>query len=378
MKPIFNWASEYEMGTMDQAVNLARLPFAHHHIALMPDTHPGYGMPIGGVVATVGTIIPNAVGVDIGCGMRAWDTGCPVGYFERIMHKVMSDIAANIPVGFQHQKVAQNMRLFWENISDNVDLCPIWDREFEKAKHQLGTLGGGNHFIEAQTCVETGTVWFMIHSGSRNVGKQVCDHHNKVAVALNEKYHSRVEKKWELAFLAQGTKEYNEYWGDMECAVAFAKANRAHMENAIVDILHRYEVEQDIGNTIDIPHNYARMEHWYGKNVVVHRKGAVRANGTVIIPGSMGTWSHIGQGKNEEKSFGSCSHGSGRRMGRRAAATDPDVRATLDNMSTILFAKGDNYDEAPGAYKDISTVMANQSDLVEPTHTLWPLATIKG
>lgn len=377
MKPIFNWASKVETGALDQAMNLARLPFAYHHIALMPDTHPGYGMPIGGVVATVGTIIPNAVGVDIGCGMRAWDTHFPVDYFTPIMREVFHDIYARVPVGFTHHKMKQDMKLFWEQLEGNVDDCPIWEREYEKARYQLGTLGGGNHFIEAQACEETGTVWFMIHSGSRNVGKQVCDHHNKVAVTLNERYHSKVEKKWELAFLVKDTQEWKEYWGDMTCALHFAKANRAHMENAIRDVLYSYEIPEG-GVTFDVHHNYANWEHWYGQNVVVHRKGAVKARGTVIIPGSMGTSSYIGEGLDKPESFGSCSHGAGRRMGRKAAAKDEVIRKTLDDMNTALFSKGDSYDEAPGAYKDIKDVMEDQKDLVSIVRTLRPLAVIKG
>lgn len=380
MKPVFNWAKDIEPTAMDQAMNLARLPFAHHHIALMPDAHQGYGMPIGGVVATTNTIIPNAVGVDIGCGMRAWDTGFPVDYFTPIMRKVFHDIYAKIPVGFNHHKMKQDMALFWEQVWDNnIDDCPIWEREYEKARYQLGTLGGGNHFIEAQACDVTGTVWFMIHSGSRNVGKQVCDHYNRLAVDLNDKYHSKVEKKWELAFLVHGTEEYVNYWGDMSCALHFAKANRAHMQNAVIEVLAGYEIpEGPWSGTIDVHHNYANVEYWYGKNVIVHRNGAVKARGTVIVPGSMGTASYIGEGLDNEESFGSCSHGAGRRMGRKAAAKDEVIRNTLDDMDTALFAKGDSYDEAPGAYKDIQNVMEQQQDLVYITHTLRPLAVIKG
>lgn len=375
--PIKTWTDILDDGTDEQAGHLAQLPFAFHHIALMPDTHVGYGMPIGGVLATIGTIVPYAVGVDIGCGMRAWDTQFPVDYFQPIMDKVMRQILRDIPVGMRHHKTRQSMQLYWEKEPQGILNAPVFEREFDKAHYQLGTLGSGNHFIEAQACEETGTIWFMIHSGSRNVGKQVCDYHHKVAVTLNGKYHSKVPKAWNLAFLPLDSQEGQDYVNDMQASLAFAKANRAHMEKKIRDILYQFEIP-DGGVAVDIHHNYAAMEHWHGKNVMVHRKGAVRAKGTVLIPGNMGTLSYVAEGLDNPESFGSCSHGAGRIMSRTEARHNETIRATLDSMETKLYAHGDVYDEAPGAYKDIRNVMVEQSDLVCTTHILKPLAVVKG
>jgi len=382
--PVYSWCEDLDENAAAQVVNLTRLPFVHHHVAVMPDAHFGYGMPIGGVLPARGVVIPNAVGVDIGCGMRAWNTNLHVDEFRSHGEAIMALIKERIPVGFAHRKERVDATLIeaieeqaYEAAGQPRELPPIWDQERERAHRQLGTLGGGNHFIEAQVD-EHDCLWFMIHSGSRNVGKQIADHYNKKAQGLNRRWFSTVPRAQELAFLPLGEQLAFDYLDDMDYALAFARGNRLYMEEVIREVLSMFA--EDIGDEPwDIHHNYATIEHHYGQNVMLHRKGAVKAKGPgIIIPGSMGTKSYICEGLDSPCSFGSASHGAGRRMGRRAAAKDPEVRSTLENMTTMLLSDSGSWDEAPGAYKDIDDVMAHQADLVTITDTLTPLAVIKG
>lgn len=375
--PIKLWLDDIEDGAMEQVKHLANLPFAFKHIAIMPDSHQGYGMPIGGVMATENVIIPNAVGVDIGCGMCAVKTSLielPLDSLKRIMGKIRT----TIPVGFEHQKEKQNVELMPELKGE----YEIVSQEYESALKQLGTLGGGNHFIEIQKGSD-GFVWIMIHSGSRNFGLKNANHYNKIAVEMAEKYFSAVPKEWELAFLPIDSKEGQMYINEMQYCVDFALANRQlMMEN--IKIIFATETETSFDSMINIAHNYARMENHFGHNVMIHRKGATLATeDTVgIIPGSQGTHSYIVKGKGNRDSFQSCSHGAGRKMGRKEAERTlnlEDEKAKLDSLGILhaIRGKGD-LDEAPGAYKDIDTVMKNQEDLVEIITELTPLGVIKG
>jgi tRNA-splicing ligase RtcB len=248
----------------------------------------------------------------------------------------------------------------------------------------LGTLGGGNHFIEIQSD-EAGQIWVMIHSGSRNLGFKVAKHYNKVAVDLNTKWHSSIPKEWELAFLPFDTDEARKYLVEMGYCVQFALANRQLMLDRVLDCLSDV-FDQAIGNhkRINIAHNYARMENHFGKDVMVHRKGATSAklDEIGIIPGSQGSASFIVRGLGNRDSFASCSHGAGRKMGRKQACRELDLELeqnALEGQGIIHSVRGtQDLDEAPGAYKDIDKVMANQSDLVEITTKLRPLAVVKG
>jgi tRNA-splicing ligase RtcB len=385
MKPLFSWAPEYDEKAYDQALHLVQLPFTFHHVSIMPDTHVGYGMPIGGVLATQGAVIPNAVGVDIGCGMRAWSTNITVDEFLPRRHEIMAQIQRDIPTGFNHHKDAQEMSVLWTHEAWNEPHLEVVDREYEKAKHSLGTLGGGNHFIEAQHTAE-GMVWFMIHSGSRNLGKQVADHYNKLAVKMNERWHTKVNPKWELAFLPLDSYEGQNYMAEMNACLAYAYENRGHMLAKIQEVLYNADLIPFPGldKGIDIHHNYAAMEHWYGQNVLVHRKGAVKARGNgVIIPGSMGTESYICVGEDNPESFGSASHGAGRVWGRKEAKRNLTAQEVIEDMKgrdIELFKANpkDVAEEAWQAYKDIQVVMEHQKDLVTPITTLYPLAVVKG
>ena len=382
-RPVKIWTNDVEESAMRQIENLTTLPFLHHHLAIMPDVHAGMGMPIGGVLACDGAVIPNAVGVDIGCGMCAVKTNWKMEDLPPhvIRKEIMKGIRARIPLGMDHHKEAQDAKYLPQG--HNIDKMEIVKRRQTSILHEVGTLGGGNHFIELQKD-EEGNLWIMIHSGSRNLGKQVGDYYNKIAVSLNEKWHSVVSPEIRLPFLPHGTREFGAYWNDMKYCIDFALCNRRLMmeriQEVIADSLKGIEFEP----MINIAHNYAAFEHHFGKDVIVHRKGATLAREGVIgiIPGSQGTASYIVKGLGNPDSFCSCSHGAGRVLSRKAAIHTLDMKAEVKNLE----AKGiihaircqDDMQEASGAYKDIDTVIANESDLVKVKTKLLPIAVIKG
>lgn len=382
-RPVKIWTNDVEESAMRQIENLAALPFLHHHLAIMPDVHAGMGMPIGGVLACDGAVIPNAVGVDIGCGMCAVKTNWRTDDFPAsvLRKEIMKGIRERIPLGKEHHKEAQAETYLPQGY--DIDKLEIVKRRQNSIRHEVGTLGGGNHFIELQKDKE-GFLWIMIHSGSRNLGKQVGDYYNKIAASLNEKWHSEVPADFHLPFLPLGTREFGAYWNEMRYCIDFALCNRKLMmeriQEVMVDSLQGIEFEP----MINIAHNYAAFEHHFGKDVIVHRKGATLASKGVtgIIPGSQGTASYIVEGLGNPESFCSCSHGAGRVLSRKAAIRTLDMKAEVANLE----AKGiihaircqDDMQEASGAYKDIETVIANESDLVKVTTKLFPIAVIKG
>ena len=375
--PIKLWLDDIEEGALDQTRNLANLPFAFKHIAIMPDSHQGYGMPIGGVLATKGVVIPNAVGVDIGCGMCALKVNINEITTEDLI-KIRNLIKERIPVGMgKWHKEKQDI----EFMPPLEDVTGIAMEQWDKALYQIGTLGSGNHFIEIQKGSD-GHIWIMIHSGSRNIGYKVAQHYNKMAVDLNERWYSSVPKKQELAYLPIHSDEAKKYMSEMQYCVDFAFANRKLMmlrvQQSFFDILGSLISDK----MINIAHNYAAWENHFGTNVIVHRKGATRAyEGEIgIIPGSQGTSSYIVEGLGNEQSFKSCSHGAGRNMGRKAARKNLDLIYERARMQGVIhdMESEDKLDEAPGAYKDINIVMNNQKDLVKILVELKPLAVVKG
>lgn len=390
--PAFIWSGEgtIEEGALQQIKNASSLPFAFHHTALMPDGHNGYGAPIGGILATEGIIVPFFVGVDIGCGMCAVKTSLTEIDTETLK-KIMGEIRKTIPVGFNHQKEIQDKSLLPERDWDFMgEEAPIINNQYTSALRQIGTLGDGNHFIEIQKGSD-GHIWVMIHSGSRNLGKQVADHYNKIAIELNKKWYSAVPEEWELAFLPVDSEEGQTYIREMQYCVDFALANRELMMNKIMEILGNMNLiskkEAIISyrlEIINIAHNYAKKEKHFGHEVWVHRKGATFASSDTIgiIPGSQGTKSYIVKGKGNIHSFQSCSHGAGRKMGRKEAERTLNLeeeQKKLDDQGILHEVRGmKDLDEATGAYKDITTVMDNQKDLVEVLVELTPLAVIKG
>jgi len=400
-KPIKLWLDDMEDGALEQAKNLANLPFAYKWVSIMPDSHQGYGMPIGGVLATENVIIPNAVGVDIGCGMCAVKTSL-TEIDKETLKKIMGEIRKVVPVGFNRHKEKQDESLMPSGIDgmeSHGKSCYIENdfyiinKEWNNALYSLGTLGGGNHFIEIQKG-DDGHIWIMIHSGSRNLGKQVADYYNKVAKDLNKKWCSSVDEKQDLAFLPVDSEEGKAYIREMNYCVDYALANRKLMmervQNCFADAFDGQTEEGErvagIGfdEIINIAHNYARLENHYGKNVWVHRKGATSAReGEIgIIPGSQGTKSYIVKGKGNKESFESCSHGAGRTLGRRQAQRDLNLDEEikkLNDMGVLHSIKSiKDLDEAPSAYKDIDEVMENQKDLVDVVVELTPLGVVKG
>jgi len=375
--PIKSWVETIDPKALVQFKNLANLPFAFKHIAAMPDLQVGYGMPIGGVMATKGAVVPNAVGVDIGCGMCAVPTSRK-NIPDRELREIMSQIRQRVPVGYKHNK--ESNESFMPPLFGNL---PIVEREYESACHQLGSLGSGNHFIEIQKGSD-GYIWFMIHSGSRNIGLQVANHYNKIAVKLNKRWHSAVPKEWELAFLPLEIDEAQNYLNEMFYCIEFALANRRVMMKRMIESAIEIIGLFDMGDTINIAHNYAALEHHYGTNVLVHRKGATKAtiDTTGIIPGSQGSASYIVKGKSNKESFSSCSHGAGRKLGRKDAVRKLNLQEEkdkLDKLGVIHSVRGKkDLEEAMGAYKDIEEVMKNQEDLVDIQVKLTPLAVIKG
>ena len=382
--PIKLWLDDMEEGALQQARNLANLPFAFHHIAIMPDAHYGFGMPIGAILATDDVIIPNAVGVDIGCGMCAVKTSLH-SIDRQDLKNVMKSIRGLIPLGFKRHKKAQPVALLPDpdEFRDGQNL-PIVEKEFKNARAQVGTLGGGNHFIEIQKSAE-GSIWFMVHSGSRNLGYQVAGFYNKLAISLNKKWKSPVPPAWQLAYLPIDSDDGQAYIREMRYCVAFAEANRSLMCRQIMKALvENLPGEVRFETPINIAHNYADAELHFGKMVFVHRKGATRAESgeAGIIPGSQGASSYIVEGKGNPESFRSCSHGAGRKMGRKQAQRELDLEREmrlLEKKNILHAVRGKrDLEEAAGAYKDIGKVIEHQSDLVEITEILEPLAVIKG
>ena len=382
-RPVKIWTDNVEESAMRQIENLTTLPFLFHHPAIMPDVHAGMGMPIGGVLACNDAVIPNAVGVDIGCGMCAVKTSWKLENItpEVLRKKIMRGIRKRIPLGMDHHKEPQDEAYL--PTGHDIDKTVIVKQRHISITKEVGTLGGGNHFIELQKD-EEGTLWIMIHSGSRNLGARVGEHYNKIARDLNEKWHSVVKPELRLSFLPRGTKEFEMYWNEMRFCIDFAFCNRRLMmqriEEVIADALPGIEFEP----MINIAHNYAAFEHHYGEDVIVHRKGATLAREGIvgIIPGSQGTASYIVEGLGNPESFYSCSHGAGRVMSRTAAIKTLDMAAEVAQLE----AKGivhaircqDDMQEASGAYKDIETVIKNELDLVKIKTRLLPIAVIKG
>ncbi|MBO8137667.1 MAG: RtcB family protein [Desulfotomaculum sp.] len=383
--PIKVWLKnidQLEETCLQQAVNLAKLPFLHKWVALMPDTHAGYGMPIGGVIATKGVIIPNAVGVDIGCGMAFIETNI---HKSEVTNKELSFLVSrlmkNIPTGFKHHK--------------NKKPCSVLDKfqaggprellaEINRGYYQVGTLGGGNHFIEIQED-EGGMICVMLHSGSRNFGLKIANYFNNLAGELNKKWKSDFTVKSNLSYLPTDSRDGKSYIQWMNLALDFARENRVQMLNIVKHELVNIFPNIKFKNEVNSHHNYASLEYHYGKEVWVHRKGAIRVReGELgIVPGAMGTYSYIVRGRGNKESFYSCSHGAGRKMSRKKAKEMYPAEKTINDLKErgIILGKNkksDVSDECRWAYKDIDFVIGQELDLIEPLKKLKTLAVIKG
>ena len=389
---------ELEASCREQALHLANLPFLAGPVCLMPDTHAGMGMPIGGVIASEDVIIPNAVGVDIGCGMAYIETGIRADDLRQIMtgsgnlvQAIIGDIMRNVPVGFAHHKQPMSSYVL-DRALDEMDKYEKDGEllgQLDAGYFQIGTLGGGNHFIELQEDDE-GFLSVMIHSGSRHFGKSVCDYFHQKARALNQRWYSQVPDSYRLAFLPVDSPEGQQYLNWMQLSMDFAAENREKMMLAVKAILEKWigkytEFSLNFSNDINCHHNYAALENHKGKDLWVHRKGAVEAkNGQMaVIPGAMGSYSYMVMGLGNEDSFCSSSHGAGRRYSRKGAMeafTCEEVILDLERRGVVLGKKGkaDVAEESRFAYKDIEIVMENQKDLVIPVKRLKTIGVVKG
>jgi len=400
-KPIKIWLEnkgQMEDSCLEQAYHLSNLPFIHKWVCLMPDTHTGKGMPIGGVIATEHVIIPNAVGVDIGCGMNFVSTDIRLEDIRPVMtgngslvQTMISDIMRNIPVGYNSHKERQPSAVLDQALEQaelyqkNEELFPL----LEDAYYQVGTLGGGNHFIELQED-QNGYLGIMIHSGSRHFGKRICDDYHEKARRLNTMWYSQVPDEYRLAFLPVESEEGQEYITWMKLALKYAFENRERMMEkvkAVVETKVRKYLGRQVHFTeeINCHHNYASLENHYGKNVWVHRKGAtrVREGELAVIPGAMGSYSYVVKGKGNPESFYSSSHGAGRAYSRKGAMelfTCEQVIVDLKSQGVVLgkTRKSDVAEECRFAYKDIRSVMKSQEDLVESVMELKTVGVVKG
>lgn len=386
---------QLEDAARQQLDNMAQMPFIHKHIAIMPDVHWGMGATIGSVVATHGAIIPAAVGVDIGCGMVAQRTTLTASDLPDSLHALRTELERVIPHGRTNNGMAGD-RGAWANTPDDqqrayaamlpclqpiLDKYPAINAAAQRAGQHLGTLGGGNHFVEI--CLdEADRVWIMLHSGSRGVGNKIGSHFIELAKKDMERWFINLPDK-DLAYIPEGSTLFGDYLQAVHWAQDFAKANREFMMAAALGALSRAVPKAftcDCG-AVNCHHNYVSHENHFGQNVLVTRKGAVRAReGDLgIIPGSMGTKSFIVRGKGNPDSFCSCSHGAGRTMSRAEAKrrfTLADHAAATEGVECRKDIEV--IDETPAAYKDIDAVMAAQADLVSIEHTLRQVVCVKG
>lgn len=374
---VLNWASDLDPNALDQAQRAAAMPFVDGPIALMPDAHVGMGATIGSVIPTRGAIIPSAVGVDIGCGMIAVECPFASDLLPDNLDQLHGAISDVVPagVGRGHDTPAQGKILLDERTEG---LTP---KQRSTAAKQLGSLGSGNHFVEV--CLdERDRVWVVLHSGSRGIGNQLARQHIDGAKGLMEQYFISLGDA-DLAYLVEGTAEFNAYIRHMMWAQDYALANREVMMDAVlVQVAGAIGHHFDESRRINCHHNFTKMEHHRGRNMWITRKGAIRARegDAGVIPGSMGTRSYIVSGKGNEASYTSCSHGAGRRMSRSKARRELDVDGLTEAMAGKAWngnAK-DLIDEDPRAYKDIDQVMADQEDLVTVEHTLSQILNYKG
>ena len=401
--PIKIWTTDIDQNAVDQLRKLGTLPFIYKHIAVMPDVHAGKGSTIGSVIATKGAITPATVGVDLGCGMSAYKIpGLNPGDLDRKTSRLRKIIEKRIPLGLSRHKHQRG----WDFLSEEETAFLVNGKKdilaraaaagnpdrilrgADKAGSQLGTLGGGNHFIEL--CVsKKNEVWLMLHSGSRGLGNLIATHHISVARGLMQKAFIDLPDM-DLAYFWEGSDEFNHYIDDMMWAQQFAYLNRRSMGRSILDgIIEFFDLRNESGLTIkaseiefiDCHHNYVSREHHFGQDVLVTRKGAVKAglNDWGIIPGSMGAKSFIVQGRGNEESFCSCSHGAGRKMSRTAAKKAFSAKDLARQTEGIECRKDKGVvDEIPAAYKDIDDVIQRQSDLVGVREELRQVLCVKG
>jgi len=386
--PVKVYTEDIEPAARAQLVNVSNLPIVHHHVAAMPDVHLGIGATVGSVIPTLHAVIPAAVGVDIGCGMMATRLSLTSNQLdEKALGKVFDQISRDVPVGFAQHKDRDvrdhAAKRFRKNLSVIVQKHPGIEKRKGKSTswaHQLGTLGGGNHFIEV--CVdEAGRVWAMLHSGSRGIGNAIGTYFIELARKDAERNQLRLPDR-DLAYFPEGARHFDDYVEAVGWAQDYARANREEMMDLVLEAMRRHLPSFEVtGAAVNCHHNYVERERHYGEDVWLTRKGAIRAGvGDLgIIPGSMGARSYIVRGKGSKESFDSCAHGAGRRMSRKAAQKAFSLDDFAAQTDGVICRKDKGVlDEIPGAYKNIDEVMANQADLVEVVHTLKQVLCVKG
>lgn len=377
----------FEAEAAEQLKRTAALPFIHKWVAAMPDVHVGIGATVGSVIPTKGAIIPAAVGVDIGCGMMAQKTSLRASDLPDNLKSIRHQMERDIPVGtssHNSNRIPASSENVWGQLRTTFDRIAEKHPKIRAKQQlvQLGTLGGGNHFIEL--CLdEEQNVWIMLHSGSRGVGNAIGLYFIELAKRDMERYFINLPDM-NLAYFVEGAEHFNDYFEAVLWAQNYARLNREIMMELLVHGLRRhkelppFELRE---RAVNCHHNYVELEHHYGADVFVTRKGAVRARqGELgIIPGSMGAKSFIVRGLGNPESFQSCSHGAGRRMSRTAARAAISVEDHLKATALVECRKDSGViDESPAAYKDIDSVMKAQSDLVEIVHTLKQVVCVKG
>ena len=385
-KKFISWASIADQETLDQVERISWMPFVEPHVALMPDAHLGKGAAVGSVIPTRGAVIPSAVGVDLGCGMVAVRTQWTEDQVRArgALSSLREGIEARIPMsaGKYTDALTQTAEKFIMDLETdwNVNLqgraidsfSPTW-------RNQLGTLGGGNHFIEI-VADEDDRVWVFLHSGSRGIGNKIATHFMNLAVEYCRRNFIDVDR--DLAYLVEGTREFEQYMNAVEWAQRFAYLNREEMMIQTLNALEGFmgaPVEKS--EEVNCHHNFMQREHHHGKNLIVTRKGAIEARDGQfgLIPGSMGTESYVVKGRGNPLSFNSAPHGAGRNFSRRKARetfTHDDLKAA---MTGIEYRDSDAFvDEIPGAYKDIQSVMDDAADLVSIVHEFRQLVNCKG
>jgi len=383
--PVEVYTAEVEPEARQQLVNISKLPIVHHHVAAMPDVHLGIGATVGSVIPTKSAIIPAAVGVDIGCGMIASRLSLTAKDLdERSLKRVFDQISRDVPVGFeQHDDAVADARPFQKGLKRILERHPGVQKRIGKHsdwRRQLGTLGGGNHFIEV--CLdESQGVWVMLHSGSRGIGNAIGSYFIELARKESERNNLRLPHR-DLAYFPEGASHFDDYVEAVGWAQDYARVNRAEMLELVLAALRRHLPSfGTMQEAVNCHHNYVQRERHYGEEVWLTRKGAIRAGkGELgIIPGSMGARSYIVRGKGSAGSFESCAHGAGRRMSRTAAQKKFSIDDLEKQTSGVICRKDKGVlDEIPGAYKDIDQVMADQADLVEVVHTLKQVLCVKG
>jgi tRNA-splicing ligase RtcB (3'-phosphate/5'-hydroxy nucleic acid ligase) len=384
-KKLYNWASIIDEATREQAERTSKMPFVLPHLALMPDAHMGAGATVGSVIPTVGAIMPAAVGVDIGCGMIAVKT-----------QFTTKDIAGKDLASLRHsveRSIPLSAGKFNDTLTDSVKprVAELEKMAGERKDFydgltrthwslQLGTLGSGNHFIEV-TVDEDETIWLFLHSGSRGIGNSIATHHIKIAQENMKKWHITLEDE-DLAYLVEGTSEFDQYIFDLKWAQHFALLNREEMMDRVVK-----DFEFFIGSKIlekeriNCHHNFTQKENHMGRNVWLSRKGAIQADKgrKGLIPGSMGTASYVVEGKGYAPSYNSAPHGAGRVWARRAASKHFTIEDLDKAMVGIEYNRSEAFlDEIPAAYKDIDVVIEDAKELVEVKHTFHQIVNVKG